>query len=72
MIAALHGLREDIVEGNEESLKERLLAAHEGRENWMHERTSANWVEMQKDPAKYPSVSERLFGSIIGRQPKRK
>ena len=72
MVAALRGLREDIVEGNEESLKERLLSAHEGRENWLHERTSANWVEMQKDPAKYPSVSERLFGSIIGRQPNKR
>jgi prephenate dehydrogenase len=71
MIAALRGLREDIEQGNEKSLKNRLSAAREGHESWVDERTSANWVEMQRDPANYPSVTERLFGSVMGRKVKK-
>lgn len=71
MIAALRGLREDIENENEASLKNRISAAREGHEEWIHERTTANWVEMQKDPTNYPSVSERLFGSLMGRKVKK-
>jgi prephenate dehydrogenase len=71
MIAALRGLREDIQNGNEASLKNRLSGAREGHEDWIKERTNANWVEMQKDPTNYPSVSERLFGSVMGRKVKK-
>jgi prephenate dehydrogenase len=71
MIAALHDLREDIENGNEDSLKEHLSSAHAGRKEWLHERTKANWVEMQKDPANYPSMTEQLFGSIMGRKVKK-
>lgn len=71
IISALRGLREDIANGNETSLKERLSAAHKGHEEWINERTVANWVEMQRDPANYPSVTERLFGSIMGRKVKK-
>jgi prephenate dehydrogenase len=71
MISALRGLREDIENGNEASLKNRLSAAREGHEQWINERASANWVEMQKDPANYPSLTERLFGSLLGRKVKK-
>lgn len=71
MIAALRGLREDIEKGNEASLKNRLSAAREGHESWVSERNTANWVEMQKDPTDYPSVTERLFGSLMGRKVKK-
>jgi len=70
MIAALRGLRDDVESENAEGLKDRLEAAREGRENWLNERGSANWVEMQRDPAQYPSLNERLFGSLIGRRSK--
>jgi hypothetical protein len=70
MIAALHALRDDIEKGNDEGVKDRLQAAHEGRTNWLSERASANWVEMQREPADYPSTSERLFGGLIGRRTK--
>jgi hypothetical protein len=71
MIAALHGLREDIEKGNEKSLKNRLSSAREGHDEWISERTAANWVEMQKDPTNYPSMTERLFGSLVGRKVKK-
>jgi prephenate dehydrogenase len=70
MIAALHGLRDDIEQGNEAGLTNRLETARDGRENWVNERTSANWVEMQRDPAQYPTLNERLFGSLMGRRTK--
>ncbi len=72
MIAALQALRDDIDKGNDEGVKNRLQAAHEGRTNWLNERTSANWVEMQREPADYPSATERLFGGLIGRRTKNK
>ena len=72
MIAALQGLRDDIENGNDEGLKDRLDAAQEGRENWLNERTAAEWIEMQREPANYPSASERLFGGLISRRAKDK
>lgn len=72
MIAALQGLRDDIEKGNDEGVKNRLQAAQEGRTNWLNERTSANWVEMRREPANYPSTGERLFGGLIGRRAKHK
>ena len=72
MIAALQTLRDDIEKGNDEGVKNRLQAAQAGRENWLNERSSANWVEMQREPANYPSTTERLFGGIIGRRTKNK
>jgi prephenate dehydrogenase len=70
MIAALRGLRDDIERGNESGVRDRLETAREGRETWMNERLSANWAEMQKQPADYPSLNERLFGSLMGRRTK--
>ncbi len=72
MIAALQALRDDIENGNDEGVKNRLQAAQAGRENWLNERTSANWIEMQREPANYPSTSERLFGGLTGRRTKNK
>ncbi len=70
MIAALRGLRDDVENGNEAGLQDRLEAAGEGRVNWLQERASANWAETQHAPAQYPSLNERLFGSLIGGKPK--
>jgi prephenate dehydrogenase len=71
MIAALYGLREDIEKENEASLKNRLSAAQKGRQEWVNERTNANWAEMQKNSTNYPSVSERFFGSLLDRKVKK-
>lgn len=72
MIASLHALRDDIEKGDDESVKARLQAAHEGRESWLNERISANWDDMKKEPADYPSLGEKLLGGLIGRRPKKK
>lgn len=71
MISALQALRDDIETGNDRSVKERLRSAQEGRTNWLNERESANWVELQHEPTDYPSVNERLFGSLMGRRTKK-
>jgi hypothetical protein len=72
MIAALRALRDDIEEGRETVVTTRFDAAIAGRKNWVNERMLANWVELQKEPADYPSVSDRLFGGLIGRRTKKK
>lgn len=72
MIAALRALRDDIEDGNDEVVKERLQTALADRKNWMNERFMANWIEMQREPPDYPSISERLLGGFIGRRPKKK
>lgn len=72
MIMALQILRDDIEMGNVEGVKDLLQAAQESRTNWLNERTSANWVEMQREPVNYPSTSERLFGRLLGGRAKNK
>lgn len=66
MIASLGALRDDIEKGNEEAVKVRLQAAHEGREVWLNERISANWESMHKESDKPIAISERLFGGLLG------
>lgn len=70
-ISALQGLREDLETENADALQQRISAAREGRVNWLNERSAARWAEMQKTPADYPSLSERLFGSLTGRKVKK-
>jgi len=72
MISALRALRDDIEDGKDDVVKDRLQAASAGRENWTNERTLANWVEMQREPPDYPSISDRLLGGFIGRRSKKK
>jgi prephenate dehydrogenase len=72
MIAALRALRDDIDEGRETVVTTRFQAAVAGRKNWVNERMLANWVELQKEPADYPSLSDRLLGGLIGRRIKKK
>ena len=70
LIASLQGLRQDVENGDEAGLKERLQTAREGRDHWLDERASADWVEMQRTPTEYPTLNERLFGSLMGRRTK--
>jgi prephenate dehydrogenase len=72
MISALRALRDDIENKNDAVLKDSLQAALTGRENWMNERSVANWVEMQPEPKEYPSLNERLFGGMLSRRSKKK
>lgn len=71
-IAALRGIRDDIENGNADSLKERLTSAQVGRDHWLNERASADWMGTQQDSIEYPSFTERLFGSLPGRRTNKK
>jgi prephenate dehydrogenase len=67
MITALIELRDDIADGNEESLKKRLETAKKGHLNWLAERGKGDWAELEKTPVEKISVMERLFGSKLGK-----
>lgn len=72
MIASLRGLREDVEKGDEAGLKDRLEAALEGRQRWMHERLLADWTDQTKAaPMNVPSLGERLFGGAFAKKPRR-
>jgi prephenate dehydrogenase len=64
--AALRVMRDDIQEGNEEALNERLERARDGRVVWLHQRQVANWTAEATAPGvELPTSSEwmgRLFG----------
>ncbi|MFZ5911301.1 MAG: prephenate dehydrogenase [Chloroflexota bacterium] len=64
VIGSLQGLRDDVMEGNRESISERLELALEGRARWLAERTRADWLEVEKsDLSTIPGFWERLLGS---------
>lgn len=67
MITALIELRDDIADGNEESLKKRLETAKKGYLNWLAERGKGDWAELEKTPVEKISVMERLFGLKLGK-----
>jgi prephenate dehydrogenase len=73
MIASLRGLRDDIEKGDDEGIAERLESALEGRQRWMYERMSADWLEPRSSEAvNIPSFTERLFGGAFIKKPKSK
>jgi prephenate dehydrogenase len=73
MMASLRGLRDDIEKGDEEGIAERLESALEGRQRWMHERMSANWLEPPSSgTVDIPSFTERLFGGAFTKKQKHK
>ncbi|MFN8413553.1 MAG: prephenate dehydrogenase/arogenate dehydrogenase family protein [Anaerolineales bacterium] len=72
-IAALRGLRDDIANGDTESLAERLKSAQTGRDRWLGEHFTASWDDTrQPAPSEYPSLSERLFGALTGKRANKK
>ena len=64
VIGSLQGLRDDIANGNQEDISERLELALEGRRRWLGERLQGDWsTEMDKPSLdQYPSFMERLIG----------
>jgi prephenate dehydrogenase len=65
-MAALRGLRDDIDNGNDDGIAVRLESALQGRQRWLSERMSAEWVKPPQTEARdYPSFSERLFGGMF-------
>ncbi len=65
-MAALRGLRDDIDNGNDDGIAVRLESALQGRQRWLSERMSVEWVKPPQTEARdYPSFSERLFGGLF-------
>jgi prephenate dehydrogenase len=64
VIDALNELRQDIAEGDRDSLSDSIKQAVVGRQRWMAERFSADWSDVAKpDLSEVPSVLETLIGS---------
>jgi prephenate dehydrogenase len=73
LIAALRGLRDDIENGDEESLSARLEQALEGRGQWLEDRMRADWqLGEERKPIDLPSFSERFFGNVLFKPPQQK
>ena len=65
-LAALHGLRDDIENENEDGVALRLESARNGRSRWLNERMSADWTKQaQTGVSDAPTISERLFGGLL-------
>ena len=71
MINALRDLREDIESGNEDSLQKQISTARIGHNEWLSERATANWSELQFGATSQPSATERLLGSILSKKVKK-
>jgi len=66
LIAALHGLRDDIENLDEEGVAARLEQALEGHNRWLNERSAADWQEhTEKHILDLPSFAERFFGNAF-------
>ncbi|HUI87092.1 MAG TPA: prephenate dehydrogenase [Anaerolineales bacterium] len=77
LMAALQGLRDDIEQGNEAGISERLSDSVKDRETWLDERGEAPWLQEGGDAMEAPRAGEQimqtLFGSrIIDRNKKKK
>jgi len=69
LMAALKGLRDDIEQGNEEGVSERLNDASKDREAWLDERGEAVWLKEGGDQEDRPGfgqmVGQTVFGSTV-------
>ena len=66
LMAALKGLRDDIEQGNEEAVLERLADCVKDREAWLDERGEAAWLKEGGDSEDVPSFSRRVGQTIFG------
>jgi prephenate dehydrogenase len=72
LIASLMELRDDIESGDEQSIKNRLQSAQQARSTWIGERGRADWTRMDEEkPVERLTLMQRMFGTGIGRPPKR-
>ena len=70
LIASLQSIRNDIHTQDAKALDERLARARRGREEWLKQRTAANWLEEELPPTETPTPSE-WFGRLLGIRKKR-
>jgi hypothetical protein len=69
LTASLKGLRDDIEQGNEKEVAERLVDSVKDREAWLEEREQAAWLSEGGDQEDVPSfrqhVGQTLFGNTV-------
>jgi prephenate dehydrogenase len=66
LMAALRGLRDDIANGDAESVGERLHSAFDARERWLDERSGAEWLTEGGTAQELPNVGEQVMQMFFG------
>ena len=66
MIAALKGMRDDIQNGDEDSLGDRLKDSFQARERWLDERGTADWLKEGGDAVELPELGEQVMQMLFG------
>ncbi len=68
LMASLNGLRDDIRNGNEKDVEERLQQAFESRERWLDERSTADWLKEGGDQVELPNFGEQVLQTLFGQR----
>ena len=71
LIASLQSIRDDVHAQDVKALDECLARARHDREQWLKQRTAANWLEEDLPPTETPTASE-TFGRLLGLGRKKK
>ncbi len=66
LISCLQNLRDDIENGDEAAIKQRLQDAFNAREQWLNERGAAAWLTEGGEPAELPNVGEQVMQMLFG------
>ena len=67
LMHSLIDLRDNLENGDEESLRKQLESAQKNRDNWLGERGKADWTRLPGDKVEKPSLMETLLGSKFGK-----
>lgn len=70
LIASLQSIRDDVHAQDVKALDECLARARYDREQWLKQRTAANWLEEDLPPTETPTASE-TFGRLLGLRKKK-
>ncbi len=66
VLSALHALRTDILEENQDALEDRLERSRQGRERWWRERQTSDWAASEATAAPDVPSSSDVFGRLLG------
>jgi hypothetical protein len=66
LIASLNGLRNDIKNGDESGVIERLEHGLQARERWLDERGTAAWLSEGGDEGETPKLGDQMMQGLFG------
>jgi prephenate dehydrogenase len=66
LIAALTGMRQEILDGDQKGVAERLQHSFRARERWLDERGAAEWLGQGADAVEIPELGEQMMRAIFG------